>query len=423
MQKVAWKNEAFRAVAISTTGLLLGWSAGYPSLGLIGGLLATVIFMFISMLNFYRWALHKHIAPEAGLLGYSTDILLRNEKALLQKITEQQRMLKRHFQGIDSLHDGVVILEESGHILHFNRAAQQLLNLRLEDKGQLITNLIRNPRFKEYLQESNSSEFVQIDLRHKQHYFLQIQVTGFGSQQKLLLVQNITERKKIETMRKSFIANASHELRTPLTVINGYLEIFEDIEDAAQQKQIIGKIQQQSSRMKELIDDLLHLSKLETDTPHTYGEWFDLKHLAYTAVGQLPETDQARIQVSCPHEIDVLGFVGEMHTIITNLLTNALKYGGKKDIQFTIEASFNGVTLSVVDQGAGIANEHIAHLTERFYRVNDSQYDNIKGSGLGLAIVKHALELHGSKLNIRSELGQGSTFSFVLHPERCRFHR
>ena len=421
IQTIAWKSEIGRALGIIGTGVLLGWSAGYIMWGAFGGLLVTVLLMLSNMFNFYLWAAHKGVPPQTGILGYSADSLIRREKMLTTTIEQQQQILDRHFQGIDSLHDGVLILENTGHMLHFNRAAQRLLNLRANDRGQIITNLIRNPRLKEYLQ-TNNNDFVQIDVRHRRNYSLQIQVTGFGQEQKLLLIQDITERKNVETMRKSFIANASHELRTPLTVINGYLEMFSDL-DESQQQQVISKIQQQSSRMKELIDDLLHLSKLETDTPHSCGEWFDLKHLAYSVIQQLPDVAQTRILFECEVEIDVLGFAGEMHTILMNLLTNALKYGGDGMIHLHFDASFHGVKVSVIDHGAGIDEEYIPHLTERFYRVQNDLHKSQKGSGLGLAIVKHALELHTSQLEIHSKVGQGSTFSFTLHPERCRFHR
>lgn len=423
MQPPIWRNELLRISVICGAGLALGWSFGQPLSGLVLGLIATVGVMFSSMLNFYRWAQTQQLAPEEGLLGYSADLIIRQEKALSRTIDQQQKLLARHFQGIESLQDGVLILDNRGYILHFNKVAKQLLNLRLEDKGQIVTNLIRNPRLKEYLQENNSTEFVQIDVRHRQNLTLQIQMTGFGTEQKLLLIQNITERKKVEHMRQSFIANASHELRTPLTVINGYLEILENFDADLRQHSIIKKMQQQSLRMKELIDDLIHLSKLETENQRSWGDWFDLKNLAYDVLNQLVSISQQRIEFRCTQEVDILGFAGEMHTIINNLLVNALKYGGTGQIIFSIDSSFNGVLVSVQDFGSGIAPEHIHHLTERFYRVDDDRSSDKGGSGLGLAIVKHALELHGSSLQIQSQLQQGSTFSFLLPAERSRIHK
>lgn len=422
MQQVHWHKEARRIALVAGTGLALGWSLGYPLWGGILGLMATIAMLMNSMLSFYRWLHQQSLPPEEGLLGYSADLITRREKALNNHISQQKNQLQRYSQGLEALHDGVIIMNADGYILQFNRAAKKFLNLRNQDRGQQITNLVRNPRFSHYLKGKDGKDSVQLDVRHKLNLSLLIQITDFGLEQKLMLVRDITERKRIESMRQNFIANASHELRTPLTVINGYVEILQDSDLPSAQQKIFQQMHEQSLRMKYLIDDLIQLSKLESSRDESEGEWFDFKHLAFVVLDQIASVSQGRVQFSCDQEIDMLGFSGEMHSVLSNLLMNAIKYAPAGKIIFTAHVSLNGLKVSVKDNGPGIAAEHISRLTERFYRVDDSRESTVGGSGLGLAIVKHALERHDSNLTIESKVGFGSTFSFIIPSERCRIH-
>lgn len=422
MQQIAWQNEVLRILVVSGLGLALGWSSGYPLMGLVAGLLASIVMMFRSMLALYRWSHRQGMAPVDGLVGYSADRLIRREKHLKGKITDLTAQLQRYKQGIESLHDGVVIISSEGHITTFNSSAARLLGLRKQDQGQHITNLIRNPRFSRYFKEGDYSSSLQFDVRHRKQFSLQIQITQFGEDQRVMLVKDITERKRVETMRQNFIADVSHELRTPLTVINGYLEMLEDMDLSPPLQKAIRQMNGQGQRMKTLVNDLIQLSKLETANSEQLGQWFDLQQLAYSVVDQVHPLSGDRIQFKCRHKVEVLGFADEMSSVLSNLLTNAVKYGGDSAIEFVIRPGMDGVKVSVSDQGNGIPAQHISRLTERFYRVDDSRESEVGGSGLGLAIVKHALEHHDTVLDIESTLGKGSTFSFTIPAERSRVH-
>lgn len=422
MQQLAWQMEFLRIFVTIALGLALGWSTGYPTWGLIAGLCVSLIMIFRAMTALYRWTHGQGMAPQDGLIGFSVDRLIRREKKLLSKIADQAAQLRRYRQGIESLHDGVVILTgDEGYITTFNSAAARLLGLRREsDQGQIITHLIRDHHFKRYLKDGNYSEPIQFDIRHRKEFSLQVQVTEYGSDQKVMLVKDITERKRVEVMRQNFIADVSHELRTPLTVINGYLEMLTDVDLPPAFERALAQMDDQSKRMQALVNDLIQLSKLESDTSNSLGDWFNVKALAETVVDQLQAISNGRIQFRCFKTIEILGQTDEMNSILTNLLSNAIKYGGEGPITFTIAPFLDGVKVSINDQGPGIPARHLSRLTERFYRVDESRESKIGGSGLGLAIVKHALERLDTTLDIESVLGKGSTFSFTIPGDRCR---
>src|SRR5690606_6855251 len=140
----------------------------------------------------------------------------------------------------------------------------------------------------------------------------------------VMLVKDITERKRVETMRQNFIADVSHELRTPLTVINGYLEMLGDMELPPSLQKAISQMNGQGQRMKSLVNDLIELSKLESANTEQLGDWFNLQQLGYSVVDQLQAYSENRIVFKCTQQIEIQGFSDEMSSILTNLLTNAI---------------------------------------------------------------------------------------------------
>ena len=277
--------------------------------------------------------------------------------------------------------------------------------------------MIRHPLFVRYFDQGDFREALQFDMRK---FSLQLQITEFGYEQKVMLVRDVTERKRVESMRQNFIADVSHELRTPLTVLNGYLEMMSDMELPSSMNKAIYQMDSQSKRMTMLVNDLIELSKLESVSSERKGEWFSFTQLCHEVIDQLRDFAEGHIIMDDRAKAEVEGFPDEIRSILTNLLTNALKYGGGKDVTLKIHTSMKGLKVSVIDQGDGIPAEHINRITERFYRVDESRESEIGGSGLGLAIVKHALEHHDATLQIDSVVGEGSTFSFVIPTYRVR---
>jgi two-component system, OmpR family, phosphate regulon sensor histidine kinase PhoR len=191
---------------------------------------------------------------------------------------------------------------------------------------------------------------------------------------------------------------------------------------------------EQTDRMKSLVNDLLHLSKLESNNAGIGYDWFEFQPICAVSVDQLKayaptslsgeKFPQAKIHCDCISDIEILGFADELSSVFSNLITNAVKYGCKEgqaaEVNIAIQLNNQGLEIAISDKGDGIAPNHLAHLTERFYRVDESRESTVGGSGLGLAIVRHALEHHDSQLKIESTLGRGSRFSFVIPSERIR---
>ena len=418
MHQSAWQKELFRVGALVSTGLAAGWSVGYPTVGLLTGLTVSQLVSLHAAQALYRWSYRLGPPPQdSGYVGYSVDKLLRREKQLRARLAKQAMELQRYNQGIESLQDGVLILDQEGFITTINGAAIRLLSLRKDDAGQHVKNLIRHPLFVRYFDQGDFREALQFDMRK---FSLQLQITEFGYEQKVMLVRDVTERKRVESMRQNFIADVSHELRTPLTVLNGYLEMMSDMELPSSRNKAIYQMDSQSKRMTMLVNDLIELSKLESVSSERKGEWFSFTQLCHEVIDQLRDFAEGHIIMDDRAKAEVEGFPDEIRSILTNLLTNALKYGGGKDVTLKIHTSMKGLKVSVIDQGDGIPAEHINRITERFYRVDESRESEIGGSGLGLAIVKHALEHHDATLQIDSIVGEGSTFSFVIPTYRVR---
>jgi two-component system phosphate regulon sensor histidine kinase PhoR len=216
-------------------------------------------------------------------------------------------------------------------------------------------------------------------------------------------------------MRKDFVANASHELRSPLTVISGYLdELADDQELGPEWREPVADMRRQAQRMREIVEDLIELSRLEATADEAEMTPVDVPALLErlvreerTAAGGKP-----RFELEIDYVLALRGSESELHSIASNLITNAVKYtpaDGTISVRWGREAG--GAALVVRDTGIGIAPEHLPRLTERFYRVDRARARSKGGSGLGLSIVKHALQRHGGRLEITSEEGRGSVFT------------
>lgn len=436
LQQIAWQRELLRIVIIVALATATGMSFEQPLWGAFIGLIVSHVLMLKRLNELYRWSNNQGPAPQdGGLVGYSADILVRRERSLNKKIDKQGKQLKRIAEGIESLKDGVLIVNQAGCMTSFNRASCHLLGLRADtDMGQHITNLIRAPRFVSYFKQADYNDVIELESPHRSNITVQIQVAQFGIDQKIIVVRDVTERQRVEKMRQTFIADVSHELRTPLTVINGYLEMLEDADLNPGISRAINQMSTQNDRMKSLVNDLLHLSKLESDNVGIGNDWFELQSLCAISVDQLrayrptsltgEKFPEAILSCDCVSGIEILGFSEEFSSVLINLITNAIKYGHKEglaaEVKVTIDTLDEGLEIAVTDKGEGIASNHLSRLTERFYRIDESRESTVGGSGLGLAIVRHALDHHDAQLKIESVLGEGSRFSFVIPNERIR---
>jgi two-component system phosphate regulon sensor histidine kinase PhoR len=239
---------------------------------------------------------------------------------------------------------------------------------------------------------------------------------------KLLISRDLTERARLDAMRRDFVANVSHEIRTPVTVIGGFAETLLDLPlDEPTRREYLGTILRQSQTMQRLVEDLLTLATLESSTAPPESARIDVGAMARAVGAEAAALSQGRHEIV--YRLDATAAVSaaptELESAIRNLVVNAVRYtpeGGRIEIGWRIERGVG--LLSVTDTGLGIAAEHLPRLAERFYRVDRGRSRETGGTGLGLAIVKHVIQRHGGELRIASTLGRGSTFSLVLPASR-----
>jgi two-component system phosphate regulon sensor histidine kinase PhoR len=290
------------------------------------------------------------------------------------------------------------------------------------DLQQPITNLVRNPDFVAHVRAAEGDEPLLMQAPG-QGGSLSVLVRRHGDGQKLVLTQDITERQRLETMRRDFVANVSHEVRTPLTVLSGFVETMASLplgdEDRAR---MLVLMQQQTHRMQVLVADLLTLSQLEGSPGPGAGLPVDLDALVRRAVDDARGLSKGRHEFVLPGDLHVQldGAEPELQSGLGNLLSNAVRYtpdGGRIEVSWRALGDGSGV-LGVTDNGPGIAREHLPRLTERFYRVDGSRSRATGGTGLGLSIVKHVMQRHGGELLIDSEPGKGSSFGLHFPAQR-----
>ena len=240
----------------------------------------------------------------------------------------------------------------------------------------------------------------------------------------ILQFQNTTQLIQAEKMRSDFVANVSHELRTPLTSILGVSEILLDggLDDKTVAKNFLQTMHTESLRMKRVLDDLLVLSRIEQVEHIAPTETVKIRDVIQIVLDSLP-VDSEKYTICIRDELDaqgiVLGLRDGLIQVFQNLIVNAMKYSPEGStitihIKTHIFYKKQAIAISVVDEGEGIAPEHIDRLTERFYRVDKARSRAVGGTGLGLAIVKHIISQHRGELHINSTLNQGSTFTVLI---------
>lgn len=345
--------------------------------------------------------------------------MLRRQR---QSESQLSATLKDFQQAGAAMPDGMVILDQADRIEWCNPLAERHLGIdRQRDAGQQITYLVRHPQFAEILQMQNRGEPLVLRQARGSNLILSVQLVPYGDRQKLVISRDVTELERVETMRRDFIANVSHELRTPLTVVGGFLETIFDTKVTGGDllRRSLPLMMDQTQRMRRLVEDLLTLSRLESDNNPVREDRVNVPDLARAlyqdALALSSGRHRIRIDIGC--EDGLAGSEDELRSAFSNLISNAIRYtpdGGEVVISWLRKG--NQAVFSVRDSGIGIDPEHIPRLTERFYRVDRSRSRETGGTGLGLAIVKHVLNRHQGQLQVQSEVGRGSTFS-ALFPE------
>ena len=405
----------------------VGWFFGRPWVFVAVAAIGYLIWILYQQHRLIAWLIAgaKKTPPEAvGLWGVVFDHLYRVQRDHRKQIRNYRDIVKRIRSSTEALNDGIILLDNDGSIQWWNSAAKDLLRLRKEDTGQLLTNLVREPKFVQFYNKSKHSEPITLDNPAHQGKHMQIAMTVFGKGERLLLLRDVSRLQQLEQMRQDFVANASHELKTPLTVLTGHLEnILEYSEDLNPGMiKSLTSMSNQTKRMNNLVNDLLMLTRLDSANGVFEGQEIVmsefLQQVADDAVALSAERKH-EFEIQCQTALNLKGKPGEIRSAVNNLVFNAVHYSpaGSK-ITLTWAATLSGAVLSVSDEGQGIDQHHIPRLTERFYRADPGRSSDTGGTGLGLAIVKHALQHHNARLDISSTKNKGSTFSCVFPKER-----
>lgn len=371
-----------------------------------------------------KWRLARWLArgelldpPHAGGLweDYYTRLmhLFRAEQRAQQALSA---IIERIRHGADSLDEGVLLLNRKGEMEYCNQAAFGLLDLRGRDRGEVLIKLLRNPPLRAWLEAGDFRQSLTLPAPVGQRT-LRYRANALDNGDLLLRVEDVSRLHNLESLRRDFVANVSHELKTPLTVFKGYLELLQD-QLAADASSVVGEalthMGTQSERMGALVRDLLLLSRLEA-TPVKASDSLSLTALLrdlQPAFAHQAERKQQQLHWMLQESLLLKGVANELESAFGNLLSNAINYtpaGGC--IQLRAWQDERGVHVAVRDTGPGIDARHLPHLTERFYRTDDSRQSATGGTGLGLAIVKHVLQRHNATLTIDSTPGKGSCFT------------
>ncbi len=409
------RREIVNLVVSGLFILILGALTGYTLELLVVGLIGYISWYLYSISKLVKWlARPTKVFPESkgiwGELYYRIHHLYQRQRKARKKL---KTIVNRFQDSTQALPIAAIVFNRNNEIEWFNQAAQRIFNLQqAKDVGTRINNLIRQPAFTNYLLKRDFKEMVELEFNHRQ---LSLCITPYGHNQLLLTARDITQQQQLDDMRRDFVANASHELRTPITVISGFVEALCDQADS-RIKTPLEKIQQQTVRMQQILEDLIVLARLESKEAPLLHVRVDLEDLLQQVYNDALMLDHDRHEIIISTQpASIMGNSVELQMAINNLVTNAIRYTPENGIiRIFLNNDDVGVHIGVEDDGIGIMPEHIGRLTERFYRVDPGRSRAQGGTGLGLAIVKHVLDRHNASLHIDSVPGEGSLF-------RCDF--
>ncbi len=422
-----WLKELRRLALILAASLLVGTVFELPGGALVIGLLIFLGWHLLKLRHFARWLAHGY-EPEPGFSDNIWSELYYQVYKLRERGRKRERKLKnlveRYRQSAAAFPDAALVLRRDNSIEWMNEAAATLLGLNLvRDVGQRVDNLVRQPDFVDYLQSGEYAEPITLKSPIDNAAIMQIYIVPYGDNQRLLIARDITKLHRLEVMRRDFIANVSHELSTPLTVIGGYLESLVGKPRKPEQiEQALRQMQQQTERMRNLVNDLLQISRLEMNEiqeEETDVNVPGMLHGLLADARMLGGERHHEFALEVDESVWLHGVGQYLYSAFANLVRNAVQYtpgGGRIVIRWY--AADGGACFSVEDNGIGIPPHLIPRLTERFYRVDTGRSRSVGGTGLGLSIVKHVLRNHQAVLEVRSTPGQGSTFLCRFPPSR-----
>jgi len=374
---------------------------------------------------------HKLAVSDSLEIGRLADAMNRMAAELDRKINDTIRQRNEQEAVLSSMIEGVLAVDTDERVINMNEAASQLLALNAsEARGRSIHEVARSAELQRLVRRVLSQEGpVETDLiiRSGGEKFLHAQGTILRDHLgrcigAVLILSDTTRMRRLENVRRDFVANVSHELKTPITSIKGFVETLLDgtIHDPADAHRFLSIIANQANRLNALIEDLLALAKIEEEAEQGQiilepSSILQVIEGAVQACQQQAVEKNITIDFACPESLVANINPPLLEQALINLIVNAIKYSDEgKAVNIVADNGGKEIIVSVRDDGRGIEEKHLPHLFERFYRVDKARSRKLGGTGLGLAIVKHIMQAHEGKATVESTPGKGSVFTLHL---------
>ena len=381
-------------------------------------LLIVILLLIIGLLTFL-------LLKKERVLGIKPETTNKNTEV---KIVESKEYRKNIFDLLNSIPEGILILDKSKKIIFSNNSSTKLFDTKINEN---ISGSLRNPdllsSIDKIFEDKNIPDF-EIEIRNKAVLRLNISIyldknnLFFDEVSCVLFIRDLTEFHKFQQLKSDFVANVSHELRTPLQSIKMGLETIDNIKDLKENNELnnlMPLMTSQSERMENLIRDLLSLSKIELQEhirPTHEIDLIELIDYVIKTYEKIISKNNISIKFNKTDNFKIIGDRDKLIEIFTNLIDNSIKYSDKnKEITITAKKDGEFNTVSVADQGIGLPKESIHRITERFFTVDPSKSRSVGGTGLGLAIVKHLVSQHRAEMDINSVENQGTTIDIKFN--------
>jgi two-component system phosphate regulon sensor histidine kinase PhoR len=419
-------------IKIALVGLLIAAVAAFVSLWVSRRISHPIEEIRMGAERFARGDLDSRLPVTHSEEIGSLSVALNQMAADLQDRINAMMRQQSEMEGVlASMVEGVIAVDAEERVISMNRAAARMFVCNNENaKGRSIQEVVRNTVLQQFVKDALSSrEPIEKDIILYSDGEKYLNAHGsllrdaHGRQMGALIVLNdITRLRRLENIRRDFVANVSHEIKTPITAIKAGVETLREgaIKSKNDSRRFLEIVEKHAERLEAIIEDLLSLSRIEQESERNGIEQRDNPvHEVFQSAAQVckvkADSRKVEIRISCDEEIRVRMNSAMMEQAIVNLLDNAIKFseeGGVVHLEAT--PTDHEVLLNVRDHGRGVAKEHHPRLFERFYRVDNGRSRDSGGTGLGLAIVKHITQAHGGRVTVKSEPGQGSTFSIHI---------
>ncbi len=424
LQRARWKFAA--------AGLLVILAGGVLAFILSGKISGSIKYLQKGAKSFSEgnldFRLHPEGPEEIRSLGTTLNEMARKLKEKLSILKEERNKIQAILSGMT---EGLIALDQKGTIITINEAAIKLLGLSPEDlENAKIYDIVRIPEMIETIDsvlESGKNSGCEFSCTGEKERILKVRVSPLESNNPgvsgvIVLISDITRTKKLERIRKDFVANVSHELKTPVTSIKGFVETLlgEAGKNPEKRKEFLEIILKHTNNMDDIISDLLKLSKIEKgiyDVESSFRKE-KIRNVLESVKSKLEKEIKEKdisLKIQCPETLELKMDPGMIRQALINILDNAVKYSPEhSSIEVTVEERNNRVEIKVRDEGRGIKKREQSRIFERFYRGKETRNKNRDGTGLGLSLAKHIVSTHNGNIKVESEPGEGSIFTIRI---------